>query len=200
MTQAGGARERVAVGVRDLRDDGGDRSVGGRDAQHLTAAQRRTPQPDQVRVDVIARTDVRDCGVPVVELALDVQHLAWVPVARAEVTVIERERRDTRGGEPPGRLAKGPVRRRTESVRHHYASGRPAVVGLVEPATAVNTPGRELAQRLFKVRLIAWFHATLPAGAPNSQCDANDPTAANSWLSGSGAACNLRRRCPPHVP
>lgn len=109
VPHARGPGKRMAVGVRDLRHHRRDPVVARGDAQHLSAAQRRAPQTDQIRIHIAALPDVGDGPVPVLELAFDVELLARLPVAGPELAIVEGERRDSGGGEVPRNITERTV-------------------------------------------------------------------------------------------
>ena len=92
------ARETVREGA--LADDRGDGAVAGGRLDHVTAAERGAPQRDPLVVDLVEAAGVGERRGPVAELALDVEQLAGLAAAVAEVPVGEDERGDASVREP----------------------------------------------------------------------------------------------------
>ena len=94
--RARGADAGEAVGEGALADDRGDGAVAGGGLDHVTTSERGAPQRDPLAVDPVQTARIGDRRRPVGELAVDVQQLARLPAAVAEVPVGEREGRDPR--------------------------------------------------------------------------------------------------------
>jgi hypothetical protein len=87
---------------RDLGDDGGDLWVVGGEGDHVPAAEGGAPQRDPFRVDAVQAAGKADRGAPVIELAIDVDDLAWLPVAGTPAAVVKHQHRHAGGGEGLG--------------------------------------------------------------------------------------------------
>ena len=137
-TRARGARGREAVREGALADDRGDRAVTGGRLDHMAAAERGAPQGDPLAVDRVEAASVGErCG-PVAQLALDVEQLARLAVAVAEVAVGEDQRRDA-GVREPARVGLEPqLAGRAEAVAEDHQR-RPLGVRHEQPGPAVVT-------------------------------------------------------------
>ena len=134
--RARGARRREAVRERALADDGGDGAVAGGRLDHMPAAERGPPQRDPIVVDPVEAAGVRERCRPVAELALDVEQLAGLAAAVAEVPVGEHQRGDARVGEPLGVRLQAVLPRCAEAVAEDHQR-RPLGVGHEQPGPAV---------------------------------------------------------------
>ena len=106
-----------AVGHRALRDDRRDRGLLRRDRERVAAAERGAEQADAR--DPLQPARVGERAAPVLELAVDVQQLARLAAAGAEVAVVEQQRGEAGLGEALGVGGQALVAHRREAVAEH---------------------------------------------------------------------------------
>ena len=134
--RARGADARKAVGEGALADDRGDGAIAGGGLDHVTASERGAPQRDPLAVDPVEAARIGDRRRPVGELAFDVEQLARLAAAVAEVPVGERERGDPRVREPASVRLEPELPSRAEAVSEDHER-RPLGVGHEQPAAAL---------------------------------------------------------------
>src|SRR4051812_9510008 len=87
----------------------------------MTAAEGASPDGDPRGIDALERAGIGNCRSPVLKLTTDVQQLARLTVAVAEVAVIENQGREPGLGEALGELVEALVAHSREAVRQDYA-------------------------------------------------------------------------------
>jgi hypothetical protein len=110
----------------------------------VAAGERAAEQADAVRVDPVEVARVRQRAVEVRVLARDVEQLAGLAAAGAEVAVIEQQHPDPGRAEALGVGGEAQLLGRAEAVRHHHQRPRSVeALRLVQPAGAPVVAGVE---------------------------------------------------------
>jgi hypothetical protein len=110
----------------------------GGEGHDVTAAERGSPDGDPRGIHTFERAGIGNRRSPVLKLTTDVQQLARLPVAVAEIAVIENAGREPGLGEALGVCVEALVAHSREAVRQDYARGWTATVfrWTIEPRRA----------------------------------------------------------------
>jgi hypothetical protein len=129
------------------------------ESHDVTAAERASPDGDPRGINALERAGIGNRRSPVRQLTTDVQQLARLTIAVAEVAVIEDESRESGLGEALGVCVQALVAYCREAVRQDDARGRTATVFRrpIEPRGAPCTTRLE--------REIAALHGSPPGVA-----------------------------------
>jgi hypothetical protein len=129
---------REAIGERALRDDRRDPPVGRPDGEHVAAGERAAEQADALRIDPVEVARVRQRAAEVSLLAGDVDQLAGLAAAGAEVAVIEQQHPDPGRAEALGVGGEAQLLGPAEAVRHHHQ--RPRSLEALRPVQPTGAP------------------------------------------------------------
>jgi hypothetical protein len=89
----------------------------------VTTAERATPERDPRGFDALQLTGVSERRGPILELAFDVEELARLALASAEVTVVKRENGKSAGLKALCIPVEAHLLDRAQTVTHHHQRG-----------------------------------------------------------------------------
>lgn len=126
-----------AVGKRTLRDHGSQPVVVCRGCQHMTTAEGGSPDDDAAGIDIVAAAGKSDGGLPVLQLLPDIQQLARLAFAVAEVAVIKDQTGVAGGTEALGEGIKAHDAGAAQTMGHDDHGRRTPGLGQVKPGAAL---------------------------------------------------------------